>query len=613
MRNTLEQDIDMLSATIQYIKEYGRELVEEITLIPEEHLESYRKVATAFRIQVEILEGPTTLVVGLPPDFPSQLPMFFDSNKQFGFAPHIEKDGFICFTRNENLVLDEEYPGAIVLDCLKKVIKVLEKNLSGDVKEEFLEEFEVYWGRSSAVTAHCIINEENDSVRELDFNWLSFEDNYYFFINEKSFDPTSYIQKLYNYELGKSDIRRRCLFVPLLTGTFFMPPKPGENWDYDTFYKNLFSNISKENKESLLRYLKRTPKSNSTMDFFVISMPIENKKRSLIGIVLSYPKGMVRNSKARVDLHPLIRKPNEIKLYHFDIERHNKNFLLTRTGGDTELSKKHAVVIGVGSVGSVVGMGLAKLGFGEITFIDKELLSIENVYRHELGVNNIYSDADKSKKYELSKVAALKDEIEGKYPLTTVKPMFNDISNVIEKGLIDWAQTDIVIVCLGSPNIEMMINRVFHKIHNAPPVLYAWVEPLGIGGHVLVTLNHQKKGCYQCLFRRISEGEAIRNLSSFAAPYQSFSKTLNGCGSYFTPYSFLDSEQTAILVLRSVSNVFRAKIQGNVVFSWKGEADTFLDQGFKLSERYSMTDGELMERRSMFIDPKCPVCSVKES
>jgi molybdopterin/thiamine biosynthesis adenylyltransferase len=610
-RNNLNQAISILEETIQYIREFGNDLVEKITSIPDEQLNLYKKVSAAFRIQIEVLEEPTTLVVGLPSDFPSQLPMFFDSNKQFGFAPHIEKDGFICFTRNETLVLDEDYPGAIVLDCLKKVIKLLEKTLLGDIKDEFLEEFEVYWSRGSAVTAHSVIQEDNDSVRELDLYWLSLEENYCFFINENAFDPTGYIKKLFNLELIKSK-RKRCLFIPLEPSSFFIPPKSNEVWDLDTLSKNIFENISKEKKEMLLRYLRRTPKSNATMDFIIISVPIGNGKKSLIGLVLSFPNGMIRNSKARVELHPLIRRPSEIKLYHFDIERHSKSFLLTRTGGDKELSEKHGVVIGTGSIGSVAAMGLAKLGFGVLTLIDKDLLEIGNIYRHELGVNRIYAENDKSKKYEQTKVHALKDEIEDKYPFTHVIPIFDDIRKVIEKNIIDWSQVDIVIVCLGSPNIEMVINREMHMGESSPPVLYAWVEPLGIGGHVLVTLDNQKAGCYQCLFRRFTNGEPIRNSSAFASPGQSFSKTLNGCGSYFTPYNFLDSEETALLLLRSVSNVLQQKLQGNAVFSWKGDAALFLEQGYKLSERYNFSDEILLERSTLFVNKSCPVCSKKE-
>lgn len=59
--------MNIIEETIDYIKKYGKAIVEDITLISEVSLKQYpRNIEHAFRIQIEILEGPATLVVGLP-------------------------------------------------------------------------------------------------------------------------------------------------------------------------------------------------------------------------------------------------------------------------------------------------------------------------------------------------------------------------------------------------------------------------------------------------------------------------------------------------------------------------------------------------------------------
>lgn len=564
------------------------------------------------RIQLEILEGPATLVVGLPSDFPSSLPHFYDSQRQFGFMPHLEDDGFVCFTRNENLVIDERYPGRVVLDCLKKVIKILESGEITPENNEFLEEFEVYWARTcNYKEGHTIINDKNDVVRELDI-YLMPKDIVTYFICEKNYNPEHYIQTVFH--LNPGDVtKRRCVYIPLEFGTFIQPPRRKQVWNIKQLKDLILKNISKKKKETLLKLLNKTPKSNNQYDYFIFGLPVDKENAALFGITMHYPDGMVVNHKAKVKLHPLVQCPAKLKLIPFSISRHQKDFLLTRTGGDSEFTQKKAVVVGVGAIGSVVAIGLAKAGFHSITLIDDDLLDIENIYRHELGIDQIFDSSESKYLLHQHKVEAVRREIARKYPFTQVQAIPHKINKVFTDNLVDWSTVDFVIVCIGSPNVEMSINRYMHNLQKAPPVVYSWVEPFGIGGHVLVTLNKEKKGCYQCLFRPLSDEEPIRNLSSFVKPGQSFTKSLGGCGTYFTPYSFLDSEETANKVLRAVYQISRSQIYGNPILSWKGDPTSFKEQGFQVSHRYEMSEEKLVANNQFYHDPSCPVCSIKES
>ncbi|MNN38805.1 hypothetical protein D3C81_1528170 [compost metagenome] len=241
------------------------------------------------------------------------------------------------------------------------------------------------------------------------------------------------------------------------------------------------------------------------------------------------------------------------------------------------------------------------------------MLDVENIYRHELGVDQVFDNSESKVLIPQWKVEALKKEIQRKYPFTQVEDIPQKISTVFAGNLIDWSAVDFVIVCVGAPNVEMSINRYMHSLEKSPPVIYSWVEPFGIGGHILVTLNKEKKGCYQCLFRPLSHEEPIRNLSSFVKPGQSFTKSLGGCATYFTPYSFLDSEETANKVLRAIYQIAHGQLLGNPILSWKGSQAPFLDQGFQVSSRYEMSEEKLKANSLLYQDSNCPVCTKKES
>ena len=95
----------------------------------------YRGLKELVKLSVLVDGEPTEMIVGFPDSFPNGLPSFFYKEGFFGSFPHLEEDGLICFTRNESLVLDSRYPASILINCLEKVIELMEKGLYGENKE----------------------------------------------------------------------------------------------------------------------------------------------------------------------------------------------------------------------------------------------------------------------------------------------------------------------------------------------------------------------------------------------------------------------------------------------------------------------------------------------
>jgi hypothetical protein len=199
--------------------------------------------------------------------------------------------------------------------------------------------------------------------------------------------------------------------------------------------------------------------------------------------------------------------------------------------------------------------------------------------------------------------------IESKLPHSAITAISKRFDEVIDDGKVDFDEYDVVIDATGKPNVGFQIARYFVSQHNKSlPVIHGWLEPLGIGGHVVVS-NHKDGGCYKCLFRRTEEG-SIYNGASFAAPGQSFSKSMFGCVGMFTPFSSLDAMKTAVMIVEASVKVLLGRENRSQLLSWKGEAEDFLAQGFALSNRYNnLTADELFEKRYGFINENCPLCT----
>jgi hypothetical protein len=70
------------------------------------------------------------------------------------------------------------------------------------------------------------------------------------------------------------------------------------------------------------------------------------------------------------------------------------------------------------------------------------------------------------------------------------------------------------------------------------PRLHAWLEPLGIGGHVLATGVARSSGCFRCLFQTDTE-YGLTNAASFVEPGQAFQRTYADRAGTFTLFTAL--------------------------------------------------------------------------
>ncbi|KMP47616.1 thiamine biosynthesis protein ThiF, partial [Bacillus cereus] len=422
-----------------------------------------------------------------------------------------------------------------------------------------------------------------------------------------------YINKLYKVDVLKEFEQFKGIYVPLREGTYIEPPPFQEFWDMKKLRNVIFDNITGSTKRRLNRYLKSRTFDDGEKEYIIISIPIRTGQRGMVGILLSDFKKNIFAMKRVPIQHPLKKNKSQFEMIGLRVKRHDKDYLLNRTQGNNTLVDKKVTVIGLGSLGSRITFELARAGVSEFTLIDKDILDIDNIYRHELGVTNLYWKG-KDRYYNISKVEALMLELHERFPALKIEYENADILDVIDEEFSLITNSDLVVVALGSPTEELYLNKVLYGLKDSPPTIYSWLDPLGIGGHALLTNNIKKQGCFQCLFTPLeNSNEIVPNQASFASPNQYFAKPLAGCDSVFTVYGSMDALQTAIIATRLAVRVLNQEEEDNPLISWKGDSLELIKQGFKTSPRYEFRSEELFEYRYLYKRGKCPVCGVGEN
>lgn len=534
--------------------------------------------------EIHIGEQQITLRLVLHPDFPNRLPSFFlVPSNVLGLLPHVDDNGLICFLETEGLLLDRTRPQVILAEALERVINLLQDGLTGRNRADFADEFEVYWGRLSHGLHGVSLLKGDDMVREV---WIALQRKpQHFWIADRRGASYQFTGRVQHYARLT---QQRALYLPLEAGTILVPPP--SNYKFETiesvrdYIIPYLSNANQQRLEALVQGRSRYK------EYVAIRLPRPSGGYSLFGFCL--------HSKSTQN-HPLHRNGSARNIMPLQIERQDVDYLVPRGGGLETLTSKRVAVIGCGAVGGHLAFELARAGVGHFTLVDPEPLEPPNTYRHVLG----------ARYWNQSKVKGLKQEIEANLPYANVTPIEQSIETVLTANPSAFADFDLIVLALGTPTIELALNEHFRTLPTSPPLLFTWLEPMGIGGHALVTGQGDQKGCFECLYTTVQETDSgLVNRAAFAAPGQSFGRALSGCGSLFTPYGSIDVMRTVALAAQQALHVLIGEEPGNPLRSWKGDASRFTAAGYRLSGRYQISEEAMARVAYTYHQPNCRIC-----
>lgn len=136
------------------------------------------------------------------------------------------------------------------------------------------------------------------------------------------------------------------------------------------------------------------------------------------------------------------------------------------------LKDRHVAIIGVGSVGSVAALELARAGVGEFTLIDPDTLQIHNLCRHACDLSELGMD----------KVAAVARRIRRIVPASTVHAYAHDINLDPDKALALLKDAHVILVATDTENSRRLANWVVQT--NKTPAVFAGLLERAAGGRV---------------------------------------------------------------------------------------------------------------------------------
>ena len=547
--------------------------------------ENVRKIQASFRefwkIKITRDSRVITLVFAIPNTFPDTFIKIYLSTKDFQEIypiPHLDQNGFICTRDPEVVVLSDTEPGQAAKELIEIAIKIIDSGIEKENEADYTEEFLAYWNEKVAYKFLSIFTPKNKAC------YLQI-----YKLSKKLFDCQVIVadskmhleEWLEPFAVNVTDDKAiEALYLPIKR---FSPY--ALNTDND-----LLTIIDDKNvKDSIKCYF-----NQDRLHYILIASFFLNGENILFGWEHKGWKNIIFKGfrKNHIPLDVRLGYSKKKPVTKIELMRLDKERIFARGGTMPTLTRKDVsiAVLGCGSLGSFLTMSLARCGISKLLLVDKECLLPENTPRHLCG----FLEAS----CNMKKVEAVKKRITEHFPGTKCNIFYADILELLEKDEKVLNNYNMVIVALGSMAVERRINYFIKKGLINSPVLFLWVEPLGVGGHILY-IDPKNGGCYDCSFNE--KGNFIYSISNTSEIFQ---KRESGCQSTFLPYSSLTVEQFALVASKIIYSLLDNRPSTSTLFTWLGDIEEFEKSGHKINPvydaqlSYRIIEKQIMERGS---------------
>ncbi|WP_437485776.1 ThiF family adenylyltransferase [Sorangium sp. So ce1014] len=540
-----------------------------------------RNLEVAVEGNIELGGRRIPLRVGLCARFPLVLPQIFVTLPDPpGAIPHVEEDGRICYRPSEGLLLNCRAPLQILEEALDAATQTVIDGLSGGNWLDFVDEIEAYWRQLAGADPLPCYVEPDDRLRRIEVGRSSRGKPVFVA------DSSAEMRAFWNGRRAIGLPLWTAHYVPLSNTVLEERFNPRQLMSQEWTRSFVLRHLSRENRKELER------------------LGVRNYPRTLVTVSVPRPRG--GKGLIALEYHevtggsPFLGGTTRRPVRSIALERRDRAVITARSGGALHLSKKRVALAGCGAVGGHLALLLARAGVGHLSLIDPDKLTAENTFRHVLGHSAIGTP----------KVDALKGEIAGKVPYVRIDLHRKRIEQVLQSRELEIGNVDLLVYAAGDPTIGLYVNGQMCRAACAPALLFAWLEPHGIGGHALLanTRRADARGCFECLFSSPFRDEERHNRADFAAPDQHFAKDVSGCATMYTPYADLDAARTAELAARMALDFMQGRGVGHPLLSWKGDGDAFRAAGFHTSDRHELGEMELHDGRLGYARDNCIVC-----
>lgn len=532
--------------------------------------------------------GPIRAKVTIPDTFPLLLPEVRVNRERLPHrVPHVESDGKICMPAGQGTLIDVSRPADVVADTLDWAVRILNDGWAGATEPDLITEFHAYWDNDHLPRLYSLCD-PSGPCRPVSLLWAE--------------SPTGSRHERAlladSLNVGKEWLRRANWTFTRFDSAWFLtlsspfsPPDFDEHVSVGRFLATLRGKIPADEYARLTEFIKghRLP--------VIVSFSMPATGGNVVAAArLDAPHGKFKKEAEKGFGPGRVPQWREYSctipqpISRPAIHRLDKEFLLPRGGAQMSLAEKNIMVIGVGAIGSRLAEKLALVGVGHLNLIDGETLTEENIHRHMLGADCL----------GVSKSLGMQQYLQRRFPHVDIKA-----DQTVLKGEAEEVERlvrgfDLVCIALGDETLELRLNEV---LADRLPRIHAWVEPLGVGGHILFT-GTRGGGCFGCLFDQ-SDEYGLFNKCAFSAPGQRFAETFSGCAGTFTPFSGLNADRTALEATDLAVKVLAGSQTRNALVSWFGNPQEFTKAGFRLSGRAAEFSSGEVHIVQDFANPSC--------
>lgn len=412
-----------------------------------------------FDLQHPALRGRTRIKLVLPRGFPARAPRIMVDKALCLTLPHVEETGLVCLGKlNEPSAYTE--PEQAVYALLKAFDEFLEKcNDIAWVMSEFEREALAYWTRFCDSSAKRNMRRR---VRQL-LNALGrvesivegrvavYEAGRVGVATGPGKDP-NFLARRHGLSRGTLELAR-AVFMPLPASVCWTP----DNWP------RTFGELAQLTYEA------------TNGEFNLSAWCSSDPNEPPAGFVLLTASNAVYAYQLTPPLVKGLGLPGVAPL---EVTRMDPDWAIVR---DQRLERiqsrrtKRVLVLGSGSLGAPLAIGLVKAGIQLLTLVDMDDVMPENVSRHPLGMRALFQ----------SKAVELAAQLNADIPGADVKGH--------RAMAADWilarcrpGDFDLVIDCTGEESVRMFLREVRNSAFPGIPIVHAWMEPFCAASHVVL-------------------------------------------------------------------------------------------------------------------------------
>lgn len=523
--------------------------------------ENEGKYPASLSLQLHINDLTVVLIINIPFNFPDAFPQVKLEEQTFKKIfpiPHLDKYKTLCLFDDVEASPNSKNPIGLLDATLDRALDVLNKGITKQNVNDFIEEFDSYWLQESKGAMYLSLVEPSNEMKTVYLIKcdLKHQNRSGIFADKKA-TAISWAQNVGAHY--KDEEVMEILYVPLKKPILYPFPKTNKD-----IYKLLKANETTD-LNKYFKYLDRMSRPSKILFSIEINGAYlwgiwehdelfkkdtqlykgrKKSRRNLKGF-----RTKTRNSKLE-----LIRDFSNQEINKYYVEDIRASRLKTR-GGDGNLKniEKKVAVIGCGSVGSHLVQGLFDIGIQHVLLIDPDTLSFENINRHICGAADVGN----------KKTIALKNQLRRHYPTSQIHVCSENVIKYLTlypEGLNSY---DLIISAISNTPTEQRMNELQLKGVITPPILNVWVEPYLAAGHA-IWIDSIEPIDSNALF---NEGKYKYQVLRDGNQY---TKKERGCSTSFVPYGVLEVKKFTTDLLLFIYQQWEKEVTSNTSFIWLG-------------------------------------------